>query len=113
MSSLVKEPVASRATLGGFMQTSRLVGSSVLLATLLSSASVASAQQPEQAQAIRQEIDQLKKDFDARLSALESRLATLEGGQTAPSPSTAPAAQAGAPATVEVPSGAQGAGGPG
>lgn len=95
------------------MQTSRLVGSSVLAAMLLSSASVASAQPPEQAQAIRQEIDQLKKDFDARLSALESRLATLEGTQTAPPTSTAPAAQAAAPAAVEVPSGAQGAGGPG
>lgn len=90
------------------MRTSRLAGPLALLASLFSGGAVASAQQPDQAQAIRQEIDQLKKDFDARLAALESRLAALEGG---PPAAAAPAAQA--PATAEVPSGAQGAGGPG
>jgi hypothetical protein len=56
------------------------------------------------AQAIRQEIAQLRKDFEARLAALESRLTSLGGGQPA-----APAAQA---PTAEVPAGAAGAGGP-
>ena len=57
------------------------------------------------AQAIRGEIDQLKKDFDARMAALEARLAALEGGAKPPPPSPA------APAIVEVPAGAAGAGG--
>lgn len=59
------------------------------------------AQPPQDAasaQAIRSEIEQLKQDFDARLSALESRLANLEGRQPAsaepasPTPQTAAAA---------------------
>jgi hypothetical protein len=86
-----------------------MAGAAALLASLLSSAAVASAQPPDQstAQAIRQDIDQLKADFAARLAALESRLAALEGGVPVPA---APAVQA--PPTAEVPAGAQGAGGP-
>jgi len=72
------------------------------------------AQDPASAQALRSEIDQLKQDFNARLAALESRLATLEGGQPAVG---APPAQPGAPVpgaapTSQVPAGAEGAGGP-
>jgi hypothetical protein len=88
---------------------------------------LASAQQaPGQATdaaAIRQEIDQLKKDFETlkqqygdRLSALEAKLGTTQG---APAPGAVPAAAAAAaepspPAisTAAVPPGAQGAGGP-
>ena len=91
------------------MRTSRLAGPSVLLASLLLNVAVASAQTPDQAaaEAIRQEIDQLKKDFEARLAGFESRLAALESSRPAPA---APSVQA--PQTAEVPAGAQGAGGP-
>jgi hypothetical protein len=58
------------------------------------------------AQTIRGEIDELKKDFNARLAALESRLAALEGGAKAQPQSPAP------PVAAEVPAGAAGAGGP-
>ena len=76
-------------------------------------------QDPAAAQALRSEIDQLKQDFGARLSALESRLSALEGAQPAgapgaPSPAT-PAQAAGAPGsqpTAQVPAGAEGGGGP-
>src|SRR5687767_11182668 len=64
------------------------------------------------AQAVQQQIEQLRRDFDElrqqygeRLTALEARLATIQGGQSgAP---TAPDAQ-----TAQVPPGAEGAGGP-
>ena len=77
------------------------------------------AQDPAAAQVLRSEIDQLKQDFNARLSALESRLSALEGAPpagAAPAPGTpAPAeADAAAPAstpTAQVPPGAE-AGGP-
>jgi hypothetical protein len=59
------------------------------------------------AQDIRQEMDQLRKDFEARLADLESRLAALGAGQATP-PGQAPAS----PPTAEVPAGAAGAGGP-
>ena len=44
------------------------------------------AQAVASAEAIRGEIVQLKQDFDARMSALESRLAALEGRQTPSTP---------------------------
>jgi len=84
-------------------------------------ASVGSAQtQSPDPQAIRAELDQLRQEFDAlrqqygdRFSALEARLATLEGSAspsgTAQMPQTAP------PPTepvAPVPIGAAGAGGP-
>jgi hypothetical protein len=65
-------------------------------------------QDPALAQALRAEIEQLRKDFEARLAALEAR---LESAGEPP-----PAAPAGAvtpsPPTAEVPAGAEGAGGP-
>src|SRR5262245_55762891 len=94
----------------------RVVAAAVLLVPRVAAA------QTSDAQAIRQEIDQLKRDFDARLSALEARLAALQGGRPAPAPAppaapAAPAAPApgGAPQTqptATVPAGAEGAGGP-
>jgi hypothetical protein len=60
-------------------------------------------------QAIQQQIDQLRRDFDAvkqqygdRLSALEASLTALQGAQSA----------AGAATTAQTPPGAEGAGGP-
>jgi hypothetical protein len=78
--------------------------------------------QAQDAATLRQEIDQLKKDFDTlkqqygdRLSALEAKLATIQGGQppaaaapTEPAPPASPPQQPVAP----VPPGAEGAGGP-
>ena len=73
------------------------------------------AQIPNDAQVLRQEIDQLRKDFDTvrqqygdRLSALEARLTAIQGGP-APAP-TAPSAPS--TPTAQVPPGAEGAGGP-
>ena len=70
----------------------------------------------ENPQALRQEIDQLRKDFEAlkqqygdRLTTLEARLAATEG--TPPAAPAATAAPAEPPAEP-VPAGAQGAGGP-
>jgi len=103
-------------------------------ASMLLGAQTASAQ--DTPQALRQEIDQLRRDFDAlkqqygdRLTALESKLAAAEGQQPAPAASTQPspnapqppatptpteaAAQpAGQQPTAQVPAGAEGAGGP-
>ena len=62
----------------------------------------------EQEQTLRQEIDQLKRDFDARLAALEAKLASAQSSATpVPSPAGAVAGQPTAP----IPDGAQGAGG--
>lgn len=62
--------------------------------------------QPPNADAIRQEIDQLRKDFEARMAALEARLAALSGQPAPPTPQAPPQP------TAEVPAGAAGAGGP-
>src|SRR5439155_1632775 len=66
------------------------------------------------AQAVQQQIDQLRRDFDAlkqqygdRLTALEARLAAIQGGQGG-----VPAAPGAQPLTAQVPAGAEGAGGP-
>jgi len=64
-------------------------------------------QQPVDAQALRAEIDQLKTDFEARVSALEARLTAIQGGQPAQAPPAAPSQL-----TAQVPPGAAGAGGP-
>src|SRR5262245_1965106 len=70
----------------------------------------------QDAQALRQEIDQLRRDFETlkqqygdRLSALESKLATAEG---TPPPAPAAAAPSAPQPTAQVPAGAEGAGGP-
>src|SRR5207244_3685332 len=73
------------------------------------------AQAPQDAQALRDEIAQLRRDFDTlrqqygdRLSALEAKLSALPGGQ----PVTTPPPSAGQQPTAQVPAGAAGAGGP-
>ena len=76
----------------------------MVIGGLLAWPGTASAQPPSQpvdAQALRAEIDQLRKDFEARISALEARLSAA-GAPAAAQP----------PATAEVPAGAAGAGGP-
>jgi hypothetical protein len=74
------------------------------LAAIMVTVSDAAAQ-PDAAQAIRQEIAQLKLDFDARLSVLEARLSEIETGRATATPQPPP--------TAVVPPGAAGAGGPG
>ncbi|MEO8258678.1 MAG: hypothetical protein ABI868_15120 [Acidobacteriota bacterium] len=82
-------------------------------AALLLSPAVARAQ-AQDAEALRQEIAQLRRDFEARLTALETRLATLPGGQAAPVPLPAAGQTEAAPpqAAAPVPAGAEGGGGP-
>ena len=96
------------------MRTWRSAPASLAVAFLIVGAPAVSAQ--DTPQALRQEIDQLRRDFDAlkqqygdRLSSLESKLARAEG--TAPA-GTPPAAQPAGQPVAEVPAGAAGAGGP-
>jgi hypothetical protein len=92
-----------------------------ILACAGSASAQPAGQDPASAQAIRAEIDQLKQEFTTRMSALEARLAALEGGQAAPAqagpaPAAQPAEQAaggGATApTAPIPAGAEGGSGP-
>jgi hypothetical protein len=105
------------------MRAFRVAGTTIAFMAVMASTVPAYAQQQDsaaQAQALQTEIDQLKKDFDARLSDLEMRLAALGGSPpvvaepvtpvqtTPPTPSPTPT-----PATTaQVPSGAEGGGGP-
>lgn len=93
------------------MQAIRIVCAALVAATLVAAPRDAAAQGADQAQQIQQQIDQLRREFNDRLTALEAQLATLQGGQPpAQQPSAAPAAPP--QTTVEVPPGAAGAGGP-
>jgi hypothetical protein len=99
------------------MRSARVVYAGAALCICTSLAASASAQQPAAnqaaAQALRAEIDQLKNDFSARLTALEAKLAAITGETPAtPAAPTQGAAQPPAPPTVAVPPGAEGAGGP-
>jgi hypothetical protein len=70
---------------------------------------------PPAAQALRDEIDQLKRDFDARMAALEAKLAAIDGSPAAPAAAApSPPQQAAAPEapSAQVPAGAEGGGGP-
>src|SRR5262245_41520614 len=94
------------------MRATRFVCASIV-AGLLIGPSPAFAQD---AQALRQEIDQLRRDFETlkqqygdRLTALEAKLAATEG---TPPPAPAAAAQPGQQPSAQVPAGAAGAGGP-
>ena len=108
--------------------SARRWGLAVLLLGVLPASGLAQAQvSPDaQVQAVKDEVERLRaefealrKEYDTRLNLLEQKLATIEG-RPAPSgpdamvqaPPTAEASPPSAPATVEVPSGATGAGGP-
>ncbi len=98
------------------MRASTLVWTSVILCCV-GVRPAAAQQQPAAnaaaAQELRAEIDQLKNDFSARLSALETKLAALTGQPPPAAPAQPPAGgQPGAQPTVAVPPGAEGAGGP-
>ena len=102
------------------MRCRRLVCASLVAASLVVGPSAAFAQEP--GQTVQQQIDQLRRDFDAikqeyerRLSALEEKLGTpapgtVAPGTVAPQPPEAPKAPE-AP-SAQVPPGAEGAGGP-
>ncbi len=65
------------------------------------------AAQAADAQQIQQQIDQLRQDFNQRMSALEAQLAALQG-QAAPTPAVPPQAAQPAPAPAPVPEVGQG-----
>ena len=97
------------------MRTARVVYAGAAFCICTSLATSAAAQQPAAnpavTQALRAEIDQLKNDFSARLTALEAKLAAITG-ETAAAPAPPATGQPGAQPTVAVPPGAEGAGGP-
>jgi hypothetical protein len=88
------------------MRMSRLA-TLVLLVVFSIVGAARAAAQPDTgaAQAIREEVDRLKKEFDARLAALEARLDDIEAGTAVSTPTAQQPA-------VEVPPGAAGAAGP-
>src|SRR5437867_7893246 len=94
------------------MRASRVTYVTIAIGLLTGSQAVyaqAPSQQPADAQALRTAIDQLRRDFEARLTALEARLTAIEGGQRAEGqPAATPPPQP----TAQVPPGAAGAGGP-
>jgi hypothetical protein len=97
-------------------QALRRVCTALAAGMLILAPTFASAQ--DSPQALRQEIDQLRKDFDAlkqqygdRLTALESKLATAEGAPAAAAAAATQAAPTAQP-SAQVPPGAEGAGGP-
>ncbi len=98
------------------MRAMRFVCASVVAGALALGPSSAAAQ--DTPQALRQEIDQLRKDFEAlkqqygeRLNTLEGKLASAEGTPAAAAPVPPPSVAA-APPVAQVPPGAEGAGGP-
>jgi hypothetical protein len=94
------------------MQATRLACAAFMAATLVAAPRDAAAQTAEQAQQIQQQIDQLRREFNDRLAALEAQLASIQSGQPpVPAPAAPPAPAPGA-TTVDVPAGAAGAGGP-
>ena len=92
------------------MRATKVMRAAAVAAVLVAPPREAAAQGAEQAQQIQQQIDQLRRDFNDRLTALEAQLAALQGQPPPAPPSQPPGAQA--PTTVEVPPGAAGAGGP-
>ena len=78
-------------------------------ATLVMAPGPALAQTAEQAQQIRQQIDQLRKEFGDRLAALEAQLTAIQGGTGAaaqPPPAAVPEAPPAAPPVLETGQGA-------
>jgi hypothetical protein len=82
------------------MRAIQFACAALIAAALVMTPRPALAQTAEQAQQIQQQIDQLKKEFGDRISALEAQLAAIQGGASAPQ-----APQAAAP-VVEVGQGA-------
>ena len=89
---------------------SMFVACAALIAATLVAIPRDAAAQTADAQQIQQQLDQLRQEFNQRISALEAQLAALQGGQAAPTLPAVPAPPA--QTTVEVPPGAAGAGGP-
>jgi hypothetical protein len=94
------------------MRAMSLACAAMTAATLVAIPRDAAAQAAD-AQQVQQQIDQLRQEFNQRISALEAQLAALQGGQPAPAPVPSPpetgeAAPPAAPAsaTAEVPPGA-------
>ena len=96
------------------MRATTVMRAAAVIAVLVAPPREAAAQAADQAQQIQQQIDQLRREFNDRLAALEAQLVALQGGQPAPPPQpAAPPAPAPAPSTTaEVPPGSAGAGGP-
>src|SRR5438105_2533247 len=101
------------------MRATRFLCASVVAAVFSAPAS-ALAQSADTSQDLQQQIDQLRRDFEAvkqqygdRLGALEAKLAAGQGVQTAAAPPATPEPppQSAQP-TAQVPPGAEGAGGP-
>ena len=88
--SITSDPCCARIA-GGYAVSHRFTSAAFVLVALsaVRVSAQAAPQPPPDAQALRAAIDDLKKDFEARLSALETRLAAIEGG--APAPERAPA----------------------
>src|SRR5256885_16180858 len=80
---------------GGSMRLTRFPCAALLAATLVAVPRDAAAQAAGQMQQIQQQIDQLRQEFNTRISALEGQLATLQGQappSAAPPPPPAPPA---------------------
>src|SRR5438132_4125869 len=95
------------------MRPMRLVCASVVAGGLVLGPSTAFAQ--DNAQSIQQQIDQLRREFDALKQQYDQRLTALEaklGGGPPPAAETPPPVAAPAQPTAQVPPGAEGAGGP-
>ena len=101
--SIMSDPCCARIA-GGYAVSHRLTSAAFVLVALsaVRASAQAAPQPPPDAQALRAAIDDLKKDFEARLSALETRLAAIEGGAQAPERAPAPAPEQ-APAPVQGP----------
>ena len=96
-----------------FMRTARVVCACAAFCVCTGLAASAAAQQPANpaaAQALRAEIDQLKKRFSARLAALEAKLAAMTG-ETPAAPAAPPPRPAAAARRTANGGGAAGRGG--
>jgi hypothetical protein len=74
------------------MRPIRFACAALLAATLVAAPRDATAQAADQAQQIQQQIDQLRREFNDRLSALEAQMATLQGQAATPAAPPAPLA---------------------
>jgi hypothetical protein len=85
----------------------RAIGVGVLASALMCVPAIATAQTPDSPQALKQQIDKLRADFEALQKEYRDRLSALEAALTAvqatPQQPQAPAAQTPAPATVSPP----------